>query len=93
LECNFYRLNYPQLPPLDCKKEFAQIERALKDCNTNVQYTKMVATLSNISDILIQSPYVLHFSGHGIKNSYEFIGTYASLHRNEGDMLVFEDEK
>ena len=58
-----------------------------------INYQKHVATLDNLPDVLIRNPYVLHFSGHGVKNSVDSIGTEAVLRKGEGDMLVFEDCK
>ena len=87
-----YSVKSMQLPQLDYMKEFEEIEKAVDESGITIQYLKMVATLENFSDILIRNPYVLHFSGHGVKNSPEFLGNSASLYKGEGDMLVFEDQ-
>lgn len=58
-----------------------------------INYQKHVATLNNLPDVLIRNPYVLHFSGHGLKNCPEQIGQEAVLHKGDGHMLLFEDDK
>ena len=81
------------LPQLEFNKEFEQIENALKDSRTDLKYKRVVSNLENFSDILIKNPLVLHFSGHGVKNDVEHMGTEAGVYQGEGDMLLFEDNK
>jgi len=69
------------LPQLDFVKEFMQIEKALAEGKTNIRYKKMVATLDNLSDVLIKNPQVLHFSGHGVKNDSEHLGKTCELYK------------
>ena len=81
------------LPQLDFEKEFEQIESALKESRTDLKYRKVVSSLENLSDILIKNPLVLHFSGHGVKNDKDHLGTESIIYQGEGDMLLFEDNK
>ena len=78
---------------LNFNKEFNEIEKALEESRIQLNYQKVVATLDNLPDILIRNPFVLHFSGHGVKNNYESIGNESIIKKGEGDMLLFEDSK
>lgn len=42
--------------------------------------------------MIAASPVALHFSGHGVENSYEFLGSESSLNQNKGNLLLLEDE-
>jgi len=76
---------------LNFKKEFEEIESSLHESKFQIRYSKKVATIDNLPDIIIDNPFVLHFSGHGLKNDYENIGTDAFVKEGEGDMLLLED--
>ena len=89
----FMPLSSSFVQPIDHKQEFSQIEKALHDSGMQVNYQKHVATLDNLPDVLISNPYVIHFSGHGLKNNSKSIGHEAMVRKNEGDMLLFEDSK
>ncbi|CAI2377074.1 unnamed protein product [Moneuplotes crassus] len=79
------------MPQLNFRKEFNEIESCLQECSLKVNYKKKVATIDNLPDIMIDNPSVLHFSGHGVRNTKENIGKDYVFTKNEGDMLVFED--
>ena len=79
------------MPQLDFKKEFAGIESSLQESAFQINYRQKVATIDNLPDIMIDNPFVLHFSGHGIRNDPKFIGANSVLRKGEGDMLLFED--
>ena len=81
------------LPQLNFNKEFEVIEKALEESRIQINYQRTVATLDNLPDVLIRNPFVLHFSGHGVKNNIESIGSEAAIRTGEGDMLLFEDSK
>lgn len=80
------------LMKINFHKEFADIEQVLTKTNTMINYYKICATLDNLTSVLLRNPKVLHFSGHGVKNSAKEIGTTAALKAGEGDLLVFEDK-
>ena len=90
---NFSSAPSINMPQLNFNKEFEGIEKALEESRMQLNYQKTVATLDNLPDILIRNPFVLHFSGHGVKNNYESIGNESVLREGEGDMLLFEDSK
>lgn len=52
----------------------------------------MVCTVNNLRLALAEKPTVLHFSGHGIKNTPENFGRDHYLVKNDGNFLIFEDE-
>jgi CHAT domain-containing protein len=81
------------IPLLNFKQEFHEIENCLLRSEVRINYQKMLGTLENLPDLLTQNPSVIHFSGHGVKNRKEDIGSEAILREGEGDMLVFEDYK
>jgi hypothetical protein len=81
------------LMKIDFDREFGEIKSALIETKTKINYYKMCATIDNLTSILLRNPKVFHFSGHGVKNTVEAIGTEAALKQGEGDLLVFEDKK
>ena len=93
LLANFSSTTSLSLPQLNFNKEFEVIEKSLEESRIQINYQRTVATLDNLPDVLIRNPFVLHFSGHGVKNSVESIGSEAALRVGEGDMLLFEDAK
>jgi hypothetical protein len=80
------------LMKLNFLKEFSEIEQVLYKTNTMINYYQICATLDNLTSVLLRNPKVLHFSGHGVKNSATEIGSTAALKKGEGDLLVFEDK-
>ena len=78
---------------LDFRREFNEIENVLMTTKTMTNYYKICANLDNLTSVLLRNPKVLHFSGHGVKNSTKEIGSTAALKAGEGDLLVFEDKK
>lgn len=84
--------NFQSLMKINFAHEFDEIERVLKQTKTMVNHYKICATLDNLTSVLLRNPKVLHFSGHGVKNSAKEIGTTAALKMGEGDLLVFEDK-
>lgn len=51
-----------------------------------------MATQENLSKILMHSPEILHFSGHGILNEKENLDTKERLTlKGRGNLLVFEN--
>ena len=93
LIANFASSSSMNLPQLNFNKEFEVIEKALEESRIQINYQRTVATLDNLPDVLIRNPFVLHFSGHGVKNNIESIGSEAAIRTGEGDMLLFEDSK
>ena len=42
---------------------------------------------------MMRRPLGIHFSGHGILNTFEQVGDYHYLHKDEGDFLLLETEE
>ena len=38
----------------------------------------------------MRRPLGIHFSGHGIPNTVDAVGDYHTMHKDEGDFLLFE---
>jgi CHAT domain-containing protein len=76
---------------LNFKKEFEEIKDSIDDSKLQINYWSKVATIDNLPDIMIHNPFVIHFSGHGVKNNFETIGQNSVLRKDEGDMLLLED--
>ena len=80
------------LPLLNFLEEFSWIQKALKNTNKVVRYSKKVATASNFGDIFASNPCVLHFSGHGVKVHSDLRDNGDFNKNQEGDYLVIEDK-
>lgn len=57
-----------------------------------MNYTFDVATNENTVKILSKTPVAIHFSGHGVKNSSEFLGSDYTFFKLSGDILLLEDQ-
>lgn len=80
------------LMKIDYMREFREIQSALEETKTRINFYKVCASIDNLTSVLLRNPKVLHFSGHGVKNSAKAIGSAAALKMGEGDLLVFEDK-
>ena len=70
-----------------------ELERIFCDSGLNIKYKVEPATHENMRNNSIKSPIVLHFSGHGIKNEWKYLGNQYALNREKGDILLLEDEE
>lgn len=77
---------------LDYYNEIADIEKSLKTIKNEVRYKVQVATSNNFRNMIADSPFALHFTGHGLENNQKSLGTAYEIHKNKGDILVLEDE-
>ena len=77
---------------IDFDREFKEIQNSLEETRTKMNYYKILASIDNLTSVLLRNPKVLHFSGHGVKNTVKDIGAEAALRQGEGDLLVFEDK-
>ena len=73
------------LMKINFRKEFKEIENILMSTKTKINYYKICANLDNLTSVLLRNPKVLHFSGHGVKNTAKDIGTTAALKAGEGE--------
>jgi len=46
--------------------------------------------VDNLRKVLHEQPIGVHFSGHGLRNTYETVGDYHYLCKDDGDFLLFE---
>ena len=77
---------------IDFDREFKEIQNSLENNKTKINYYKIWACTDNLTSVLLRNPKVLHFSGHGVKNTVKDIGAEAKLRQGQGDFLVFEDK-
>ena len=77
---------------IDYDREFKEIQNSWEETKTKMNYYKIWASIDNLTSVLLRNPKVLHFSGHGVKNTVKDLGAEAALRQGEGDLLVFEDK-
>ena len=66
---------------INFKREFDSILNSLDNTNWSVKYWKLLASIDNFSPILLQTPKILHFSGHGLRNNKEDLGVQEAIVR------------
>ena len=76
---------------LDYNSEIKDVLKLLS--SVSLKYRTNVATVSNFRSTLTDSPMVLHFSGHGIENTRENLGSSYAFNSDKGNILLLEDEK
>jgi hypothetical protein len=77
---------------LDYQNEIMGIEKQLKDVKHEVRYKVEVATIENFRSVIVDAPFALHFTGHGIQNDQKALGSAYIQYKNKGDILLLEDE-
>lgn len=77
---------------LDYISEIRNIEKHLKGGNQEIRYKVEVATISNFRSVITDAPFALHFTGHGIKNDKNALGSTYSQFKDKGDILLLEDD-
>ena len=83
---------YEQVMLLDYMNEIKDIESNLLKVNYPIKYNKAVATQRNFHSIISDHPIVLHFSGHGVVNDAQSMGSDYAFVKDKGDILLLEDE-
>jgi len=78
---------------LDYLSEISDIAKVCKQMKYEMKYKTEVATVSNFRSIITDGPIALHFSGHGIENTHENMGTDYILNKGKGNILLLEDEQ
>ena len=78
---------------LDYRNEIWGIEKTFKDIKYEVKYKTDVATTSNFRSMIADAPFALHFTGHGVQNNRQSLGSVYQLYRDKGDILLLEDDK
>lgn len=78
---------------LDYLTEISDIVQVLEGLDYQLKYKTDVATVSSLRSTITDLPIVLHFSGHGIENTYENLGPEYVLSKDKGNILLLEDEK
>ena len=72
-----------------------EIDDILKVCSRRkyeMKYKIDVATVSNLRSTITDWPIALHFSGHGIENTSDNLGSEYAIFRGKGNILLLEDE-
>ena len=72
-----------------------EIDDILKVCSRRkyeMKYKIDVATVSNLRSTITDWPVALHFSGHGIENTPENLGSEYAIFKGRGNILLLEDE-
>ena len=80
------------LEQINFKSEFQDIQNSLQETGKKIKYFKRVATYTNFGDMLASNPYILHFSGHGVKTHWELPRNGEIEDGMKGDYLIIEDE-
>lgn len=83
---------YENVMLLDYMSEIRDIESNLKNVNYEIKYNKNVATQRNFHSVVSDRPIVLHFSGHGVINDQQSLGSDYTFHKDKGNMLLLEDD-
>jgi hypothetical protein len=78
---------------LDYLNEISDIIKVCKKMKHEMKFKTDVATVSNMISVITDGPIALHFSGHGIQNAPENLGSDYALHKNKGNILLLEDEQ
>ena len=78
---------------LDYNSEINDIIKVLSKIKSEMKFKTSVATVSNFRSIITDLPIALHFSGHGIQNTSESLGTEYYLNQDKGNILLLEDEQ
>lgn len=72
-----------------------EINDVVKVCNKikyEMKFKTAVATVSNLRSVITDGPIALHFSGHGLQNTPENLGSDYALSKGKGNILLLEDE-
>ncbi|CAI2382289.1 unnamed protein product [Moneuplotes crassus] len=78
---------------LDYLTEIQDIVKVCSKMEYEMKYKEEVATVSNMRSIITDGPIALHFSGHGIENTYDNIGSDFYINEDKGNILLLEDEQ
>ena len=78
---------------LDYNTEIDDIVKVLSKIKSEMKFKTDVATVSNLRSTITDCPIALHFSGHGIRNTPESLGTEFYLNKDKGNILLLEDEQ
>ena len=66
--------NIEEVSQINYLRELDWIEQVFKSSSLQINYKIGVATNEHLRKEILEGPIVLHFSGHGIKNTKEFMG-------------------
>lgn len=80
------------IPQLDYESEVKNIEKHLKKITHEVRYKVEVATRDNFRSAIIDAPFALHFTGHGIQNDRKSLKSQYFQYKDQGDILLLEDQ-
>jgi len=75
---------------LNHRKEFQIIKQKLAESKAMISITSQQCTIESLQAVLRQKPLGIHFSGHGVENTFQNVGDVHYQHKNEGDFLILE---
>ncbi|CAI2383959.1 unnamed protein product [Moneuplotes crassus] len=84
--------NLEMIMQLDYQNEIIGIEKHLSDVKHEINYKVDVATQSNFRSVIVDAPFALHFTGHGIPNDKKALGPAHMQFKDKGNILLLEDE-
>ena len=71
-------------------EEAKNIKNAIRDSKKKIVFKSMVATQSNLCEMLNKEPRILHISCHGIENNILSMGANYMELKEEGNFLLLE---
>ena len=77
---------------LDYLTEINDILKVCSRMKYEMKYKIDWATTSNTRSMITDGPIALHFSGHGIENKLQNLGSDYILNKDKGNILLLEDE-
>lgn len=78
---------------LNHRKEFQIIKQKLTESKTSISIMSQQCTDDKLTEVLRQRPLGLHFSGHGLENTFSNVGEVHYQQKTEGDFLLLETEE
>lgn len=84
---------YKLIPKLNYEKEYSKIKQRLEVSQCEITICKRQCTTESFRQVLSRRPLGIHFSGHGVLNSYDTVGDYHELMKDQGDFLLFETDE
>ena len=78
---------------LDYLSEISDIVKVWEHIDHEMKCLTNVSTVSNLRSTITDCPIALHFSGHGIENNIESLGSDYFLNKDKGNILLLEDEQ
>jgi hypothetical protein len=85
-----HQIRLKDVAPLNHQAEFSKIAARLDKAGLKLSVQKRHCTVDALQSVLQEKPLGIHFSGHGLRNTFEEVGEYHYLHKEDGDFLLLE---